>query len=69
MIWSPIFAALHLRYLSAACGVEPRRTPPLVHEWHPVVQHTVDQTGQLGRHSLNRNRSPEFGSEPAKLRS
>src|ERR1019366_10743750 len=40
-----------------------------VHELHAVAQHTVDQTGQLGRHSFNRNRSPESGTESAKLRS
>src|ERR1700687_2997134 len=40
-----------------------------VHELHPVAQHTVDQSGQLGRHSLNCNRSPEPASQSAKLRS
>src|ERR1035437_5690384 len=40
-----------------------------VHEFHTVAQHTVDQTGQLGRHSFNRNRSPELSSESTKLRS
>jgi hypothetical protein len=38
-----------------------------VHELHAVAQHPVDQTGQLGRHSFNRNRSTELGSESAKL--
>src|SRR5216683_2189070 len=40
-----------------------------VHELHPVAQHAVDQSSQFGRHSLNRNRSPEPGSQSAKLRS
>src|SRR5258708_16121914 len=37
-----------------------------VHELHAVPQHTVDQTGQLGRHSFNRSRSPASGSAPVK---
>ena len=40
-----------------------------VNELHPVAQHAIDQSGQLGRHSLNGNGSPELGSQSAKLRS
>ena len=31
-----------------------------VHEWHAVAQHTVDQTGQLGRHSLRAEHEGRF---------
>src|SRR3984893_12307617 len=40
-----------------------------VDEWHARAQHAVDQSSQLGRHSLNGNGSPELSSQSAKLRS
>ena len=39
----------------------------LIDEWHPVAQHAIDQSSQLGRHSLNGNGRPELTSQPAKL--
>src|ERR1700674_1664381 len=41
----------------------------LVHVLHAVAQHTVDQSGQLGRHGLNRHRGAKLGSQSAELRS
>jgi Aldehyde dehydrogenase family len=40
-----------------------------VNEWHAIAQHAIDQSSQVGRHSLNGNGSPELGSQSAKLRS
>src|SRR6202140_5122525 len=40
-----------------------------VNEWHAVAQHAIDQSSQLGSHSLNGNGSPALGSQSAKLRS
>ena len=39
-----------------------------VDEMHPVPQHAVDQSSQLGSHSLNGNWRPELSSQSAKLR-
>src|SRR5260370_25787968 len=33
-----------------------------VNEWHAVAQHAINQSSQLGLHSLNCNGSPELGS-------
>ena len=40
-----------------------------VRVFHAVVQHAVDQPGQLGGHGLDRTRGAQLGSESAKLRS
>src|SRR4029077_10250465 len=40
----------------------------LVHVFHPVAQHAVDQAGQLGRHGFDGNRGTEPGSESTELR-
>ncbi len=42
---------------------------PPVDERHPVAQHAIHQSSQLGCHSFYGNRSPELSSESAKLRS
>ena len=41
----------------------------LIDVFHPITQHAVDQSGQLGRHGFDRNRSSELGSQPTELRS
>ena len=38
-------------------------------ECHAIAQHAIDQSRQLGSHSLNGNGSPELSSQAAKLRS
>src|SRR5215831_14902252 len=40
-----------------------------VDELHSIAQHAIDQSSQLGSHSLNGNGSPELSSQAAKLRS
>ena len=40
-----------------------------VDECHAIAQHAIDQSSQLGSHSLNGNGSPELSSQSAKLRS
>lgn len=40
-----------------------------IDEWHPVAQYAIDQSSQLGGHSLNGNGRPELTSQSAKLRS
>jgi hypothetical protein len=39
----------------------------LVHIFHPVAEHVVDQSGQLSGHGLDCNWGAELGSESAKL--
>src|SRR2546429_8069533 len=39
----------------------------LVHVFHPVAQHAVDQAGQLGGHGLDRDGRPQPGSESTEL--
>src|SRR6266567_5632183 len=39
-----------------------------VDECHAIAQHAINQSSQLGSHSLNGNGSPELGSQSAKLR-
>src|SRR6266581_37572 len=51
----------------AVLGVVKLRS--LVDEWHAVAQHAIDQSSQLGRHSLNGNGSPELSSQSTELRS
>src|SRR5205807_8380135 len=41
----------------------------LVDVLHPVTEHAVDQSSQLGGHGLDRNGCPEFGSQSSDLRS
>src|SRR5271157_660237 len=41
----------------------------LVYVFHPVAEHAVDQSRQLGGHGFDRNGGAELGSESAKLRS
>src|SRR5271156_5867685 len=57
-----------LSYLSFAvfCLVEFRS---LVHVFHPVAEHAVDQSRQLGGHGFDGNGGAELSSESAKLRS
>ena len=38
-----------------------------VHELHSVAQHAVDQSGQLGCHGLDRDRSSKLSSESTEL--
>ena len=42
---------------------------PLVHIFHPVAEHAVEQSRQLSGHGFDCNGSAELGSESAKLRS
>src|SRR5712691_4795046 len=53
--------------LAVACLVKYRA---LVHKLHPVAEHSIHESGQLGCHSLNRDRSlkprpqsPELGTQ------
>src|SRR5215467_15311907 len=39
-----------------------------IDEWHPVAQHPIEQSSQLGGHGLNGNGRPELTSQSAKLR-
>src|SRR5579864_3891076 len=41
----------------------------LVHIFHPVAEHAVDQSRQLSGHGFDCNGGAELGSESAKLRS
>ena len=41
----------------------------LVHVFHPVAQHAVDQAGQLGRHGLDRDGVTQLGPYASELRS
>ena len=41
----------------------------LVDIFHPVAEHAVEQSRQLGGHGFDCNRGAELGSESAKLRS
>src|ERR1035441_8973322 len=52
--------------LAVLCLVELRS---LVYVFHPVAEHAVDQSRQLGGHGFDRNGGTELGSESAKLRS
>src|ERR1700739_489783 len=38
-----------------------------IDELHSVAQHSIDKSSQLGRHSLNGDRSPKLSSQSAKL--
>ena len=41
----------------------------LVDVLHSVAQHAIYQSGQLGGHGFDSDRSPEFGSQASELRS
>jgi hypothetical protein len=41
----------------------------LVHVFHPVAEHPVDQSREFGAHGFDGNGCAELGSESAKLRS
>src|SRR5260370_15490899 len=53
-------------YLPVLSLVERRS---LIDIFHPVAQHAVDQAGQLRGHGLDRDRSPQSGSQSTKLHS
>ena len=58
------FEIVNLQF--AVLGVVKLRSS--VDELHSVAQHAIDQSRQLGGHSLNGNGSSEFSSQSAKLR-